>query len=1379
MRRRLNLRLLTVTLIIAVTLAGGVHWLHGYQVQRNAGDLLARADRAEEQGDPAAARDFLERYVLLAPQDSAVQARLGLLLDRTASSPRERMAAFFLLEKVVRREPERHDVRRQLVRVAIAVRRHGDARDHLQTLLEASPNDPELEELLAQCEEASAQFARAAECYAQVVRHDPHRIDSYVRRAVLLRQRLSRPEGGDEVMNQLIAANPKSVAAYLARARYRRQYHTAAQAAEDVAYVQQHLAPDDADVLLAAAELDAVQGNYEQARQTLGRAIKLHAQDARLKQQMARLELQEGRRAEAADFARDALPALGNDPQTLWNAADLLIDVREFAEARTLMTRLEKIGVPAPLDYLRARLSLAEERWAEARRLLERARPGLANVPDLLLKAHLLLAHCYQRLSNPDLRIAAYRAALEVDGTNVAARLGLAAAVAAVGQNDEAIALCTQIASRAPEAQLLAVRLRVQRELRLPPATRKWDLIEHAFKELSAEQRQSVEGRLLWAEMLVGRERVSDAQQFLETARSEQPKQVEYRSALSSLAVRQKQMERAKQLLDEAERDLGDRVEWRLARAVLPLEQTGAEKHALLSRMAEKCEAFGHTDQARLFAGLLEAALRVGDNGLARQFARKLAELRPNDVDVRFTLFRLALQERDVAAAQRLRQDIQQVEGEDGTLWRFADAAQRVRFAAEDQKSLSVARERLAEAAKGRPHWAPVALLDAEICEREGNIEAAIEQYKQAVALGERQPLVVRRVVQLLQDRRRYGEAQEVLRKLQDEAPLSADLGRLAAEVSLFNRQTPDQTLELARQAAAANAGDYRNQLWLGHILASLERQAEAEKAFRRAVELKGDVPDTWVALVLFLAGSKQTTAAELAYQDAEKKLGSAWTPLLRGLCAEALGQRDQAVKHYRAALAAQPKDAGVLRSVAGFFLRIGEHAEAQALLKQLLAGAGDNGSAVWTRRQLAVSLAASGRYTRFKEALALIDQNLNRPNPAVEDQRVRAILLAMQPSRRRESITALEQSFARLPASPDEQFLVAQLYEFDHNWPRARSQMLDLLAATEGKNPLHLAYFVTRLLQHHQLDEAELWLLRLAKLEPNSWRTVQATARLKSQQGDAALAVGLVRKFARDTGGEAMLSAAMLLEELGQNSAAEEVYRQYLATSKLPESALALATHLAKQGKFDEALDLCEKVGPQCPAEAVAAVTAGIARASGARAADIQRIERWLTAALAKKADSVRLMLALADLRDVQSRFADAQALYRQVLAKEPQNAVACNNLAVLLTLGQKHVEALELSQRALDVEGPAPYFLDTRGLIHLATHQHDEAVRDLEEAVALHATAPRCFHLAQAYHASKNSSAASAAWRKAKTLGLAANVLHPLERPAFEKLAAELDGK
>ena len=59
MRRRLNLRVLACLVVVLLVLAAGIHWLHGYQVQRNAGALLEQADRAEEQGDLAGTVDYL------------------------------------------------------------------------------------------------------------------------------------------------------------------------------------------------------------------------------------------------------------------------------------------------------------------------------------------------------------------------------------------------------------------------------------------------------------------------------------------------------------------------------------------------------------------------------------------------------------------------------------------------------------------------------------------------------------------------------------------------------------------------------------------------------------------------------------------------------------------------------------------------------------------------------------------------------------------------------------------------------------------------------------------------------------------------------------------------------------------------------------------------------------------------------------------------------------------------------------------------------------------------------------------------------------------------------------------------------------------------
>ncbi|MBY0523237.1 MAG: tetratricopeptide repeat protein [Gemmataceae bacterium] len=1376
MRRRLNLRLAVYLVVLVPLVAVGVHLLHGYQVQRNASAFLAQADRFEQDGNLAGAITYLERYVNLTPDDSDALARMGLLLERTAKTPREHLRAFFVLESALRQAPQQHDVRRQLVRLTIAQGRPTDAQDHLNVLMQDFPNDAELEGLQAQCALATAQFARAAEWLAKATQHEPQRVEYYAQLASVLRRRLNRPQEADRVMDQMVAANPRSAPAYLSRGTYAAEFLSMEKASADVAQARA-LAPDDAEVLLASAEFAMASNRLDDARGYLERGMQLHAKDARLCQSLARVELRAGRRDQAVEHLRRSVEVLNDQPRALWTTLELLIDAGETSEARTVLARLERTPLlSALLDHSRGRLQMQERNWSEARRLLDRARAKLGGQPELHRDTHMLLAICHQNLGNVDLLLAAYRAALDIDATWLPARLGLAAATASAGRTDEAAALYDKLLPQAPGARLTVARLQMQRTMRLPRDQRRWPDVQRLLDDAPETMRQLPEWTILRAELLLAQDRIDAARELLEAARREQPKRVEFPLALAALAAKQKQADQVSTLLDEVAKDFGDSVDLRLARATLRSDRTGKDMHALLGALASNSDKFTRDEQQRLLRGLIVAGLRSEDVPLLRQLTNRLLALQPSDCETRLLQFRLALQDRDADACRRLVKELREQEGEDGSAWRYADAAQRVRFAAAgDRAALAEARTRLVEAAKARPNWSLLVLLDAEVCEREGNVEGALEKYRQAIAMGDRQPQVVRRAVQLLHERRRYAEAQDVLRKLEEQTPLTGDLGRLAAEVSFFNHAAPEQTLELARRAVSADAKDYRNLLWLGQILGSLKQTEEAEKTLRRAVDLAGDMPETWTSLILFLARNQQKEAAEKALTEARKRLPATQAMLPLAVCHEALGQGDKARECYRWALASQPDDPLVLRAVAGFHMRMGQPVEAQAHLRKLLASSGD-GAAVWARRNLALALVMGGGYAPSVEALALVEQNLKQPNPAVEDQRARALVLAAQPNRRRDSIRALEDSFARVPPTPDEQFLLARLHEADRDWSKARRQLLPLVSGGDSVNPLYLAYYIDALLRHQDTREAELWLGRFEKLEPESWRTLQFKARLLTQRKQGDEAIRLLRAYKGEAAG---LPVALLLEELGHTAAAEPVMRQFAADAKGPEGSLALAAFLGRRGKTEEALDLCERAAVKCPPESIAATCIGILRAAPAPQAQLTRVDQWLTASLRKKPTAPVLLIALADLRDLQGRYADALAMYRLVLQNDPKNALAINNLAVLLALHEKSAESVELTKRGMELAGPAPFLLDTRAMCHLALGKGELAVGDLEEAVAIQPTAVRYFHLAQAHRAVRNRTASVAAYQKAKNLGLTAQLLHPLERNEFEKLKAEHEGR
>jgi tetratricopeptide (TPR) repeat protein len=156
--------------------------------------------------------------------------------------------------------------------------------------------------------------------------------------------------------------------------------------------------------------------------------------------------------------------------------------------------------------------------------------------------------------------------------------------------------------------------------------------------------------------------------------------------------------------------------------------------------------------------------------------------------------------------------------------------------------------------------------------------------------------------------------------------------------------------------------------------------------------------------------------------------------------------------------------------------------------------------------------------------------------------------------------------------------------------------------------------------------------------------------------------------------------------------------------------------------------------------------------------------------------------LLCLANLHDLRSRYQDAEAIYLQVIERDGRNAMALNNLAWLLALKDgKGDQALLLINRAIDIVGPIPEFLDTRALASLTLGRSDLALADLEESVrpslAASVLALINFHLVQAYQMAGKPREAAKAWRAAKASGLEATALHPLELKKYQELAGLMD--
>ena len=180
---------------------------------------------------------------------------------------------------------------------------------------------------------------------------------------------------------------------------------------------------------------------------------------------------------------------------------------------------------------------------------------------------------------------------------------------------------------------------------------------------------------------------------------------------------------------------------------------------------------------------------------------------------------------------------------------------------------------------------------------------------------------------------------------------------------------------------------------------------------------------------------------------------------------------------------------------------------------------------------------------------------------------------------------------------------------------------------------------------------------------------------------------------------------------------------------------------------------------------------------ASAAVAAD--RIEPWFTKARREDPDSVGILLLLAELREMQGRSSDVEAIYRECLNRKDlplgQVAIISNNLAFHLTRPETLPEAEKLIAAAIKELGPHPDLLDTRGMIYLLSGDSDHAVEDLQEAV-LSPTPLKFLHLAIAQMAAKQTDVAKLSLLKAKKLGLKVIQLSPVDTVRLDRLEKAL---
>jgi len=1438
--RTLNIRLALVLLAIMVVLGGGVYWLHAYQVERNAYVFLEQADRAEEQAKKAAeeGNDWLQQqsmqetirnlswYVRLMPDESEVRERLGLLYaewaldEKTQEKDRNFLfgQAWGHLERTVALSSDRETARRKLVEMAIAIGRYQNAKEHLQmALLQQHPEDPELWEQLAVCQSRMGEHDAARKSYEKAIRCDPGQVSSYLPLAILLRSQFSQPKEADQLMDQLVEANPDSARAHYFRAQYLLGSGMGEEALGEVEKALE-LDSNDVEILYLAARCYLVTNKIDDARRCAAKAVEQRPNLFVLYTTLADIESRAGKREESLAVLERGLRNTDRDIRILYAMAHLLIDMNQIERARKIIEELKPTNLQRPMiELLNARIEYVQGHWLAARRGFEKVR-GAGSVANMTTLIDRWIADCYGRLGNREMQERVLLRAQSASPTDSRVITELVDISMRQGDYDKAIEAFQALvrSGRAsPQSAPVYARMLLMQNLRLPPERRNWSAVDQALEMAEKNVPDSPMIPILRAEALIGQNRSDEAEQLLREARDKNPDQIAYWRAIASLAYRNENWEEAEKILDETEKKFGDTPEQRLARAQHILRRSGSDAADGLRELAENADSFNEEQRLELWGGLLGAAMQINNDQLIGLFAEKILEKQPDNVGIYYMLFDRALGKNDRPEMEKYLKEIERITGQ-GSYWLVGNAILLYIDAAEEsdpkvkEASLTQALEMLDKASELREEWSRIPVVEAGILDALGKPELALEKYRRAFDMGERNPNSVKRAIHLLVQSQQFAEADHMVRQLERElGALSIDIYRMGAEVAM-RMDDHKRALDMTRKGAANDSENYIDHLWLGQMLGTLgsrakaaneenaaELLADAEKAFRRAVELAPELPQTWVPLVRFLAIVGEAQKAETAVEEAKLKIPEKEAPLALAQCYDAMGNLDEAEKQYEEAVAAAPKNVGVAKVVAAFYARVGKMPQAEAQLQKIIDGKveGEPADAAWARRQLALITAARGGYNNLMKARKLIEDNLAGPEASVLDRQFLARLDASDPqaAHREQARLSFEKMLEEQAASPQDQLALAQMYESAGEWIKAGNVYRNLVTA-HPREPRFLVAYIEALFRHNEISSVEMYLNRLQGLAPDWFGTLSLRADWLCARNQGEAAFDLMKKFADAPDLEAkerdvrLRLAADKLNQLGQKftkpeekpladkffEQAETYLREYVKAE--PARNLRLAVFLGARGKMDEAVDLLEKsLDLNSPGDFS---KAGIFLSQNPMSEELlKRMNAATERGIKKFNRHPAMLLALAELRTRQMNYDEAEAFYREVLDKYPDHAVAMNNLSVLLALqGVKLDEALELVDKAIEIAGPLGSMLDSRASVYMARGEPDKALADLADSIADSESPVRLFHQAQALHQAGRTEEAKSVLQKAFDKQLSPEMLQPLELPAFEELRKAL---
>jgi tetratricopeptide (TPR) repeat protein len=820
-----------------------------------------------------------------------------------------------------------------------------------------------------------------------------------------------------------------------------------------------------------------------------------------------------------------------------------------------------------------------------------------------------------------------------------------------------------------------------------------WSKIEDQLRQMDEQSKGATRVKLLRAQAAMLRTKFAEATGFLDELQKSGFSEVSVAQLRVQILIAQKQDQAAIDLLQKTIAQYPQ--DFDSVRTLVVL-LNGSGKRQECESVVKDAIARAREPSSRRQLGLLLSDLYVswGNGDQAQKLLSDLVAQFPDDIQVKRRLLILGPVAGNTAEAQKIVDQIKSLEGERSWQWRYEQA--KVWFLSKEFEARYTDIVRLLKAnLQARPDNRTSQLLLAAAYERHGEQQLAIAAYRDAVNLAPDDLQVIVRLVAALNKAGEATEARQILDRVADRTASNSAVQGLRFQ-NLVQLGEWDSASKVLEQLATSDPNDANTNLTLASILVRQKRYDEAQAILDRLKAKNGDsVAFTDAQVRLYIDQGKGDVAIKMC-DDAVKSHDAAAAYRLRARTYSLLNQPAKAIQDIQTARQRDPNDLLTAQLAASLFINSGNRTlvrQAQDVLDRASVAHPDDVDLKYSRARLLILKGTARDSTQARQLLTDVTQARPRFVDAWEQ-------LGWMELREGQPGRAVDVAMRALVYSPDD-------------------KRLKLLKA-QGEARLSPIQAVPTL-------EA------LTKQDPNDVEVILqlVDAYMGAAKADKRMADRAVELLQRSIGNlkgvgrrrcEIALAAALY-----RNGQADNAAKQFAALAKVepndPSPVLTFARLLVIDKHLTQLQDLLNDWMSAHPQDVgtLTTVAEWLSQSQGGPESR-DMAEGLLRSALQRNPKFGYALYSLAILLQNTGRNNEAVEMNQRAIEVDPNNVVAMNNLAWLLCEDQKkYDEALKWASKGLQIVPEYCDLIDTLGVINFRMGQYQEAIKSLKSCIEL----------------------------------------------------------